>query len=78
MGVNLFQKGISHRWINEPQHILSQSPLGAGSSNKTSYFSGNVRVPGRLHNYFLKTITLFLRQPMSLVIKLIGFNIRIF
>ena len=42
MGVNLFQKGISHRRINEPQQILSQSTGGAGCGGKTPCFSCNV------------------------------------
>ena len=79
MGVNFFQKGISHRRINEPQQILSQSAGGAGSWPKNVLLFWKCHGSlDRLHKHFVKTINLLLSQPMTLVIKLIGLNIRIF
>ena len=60
-----------------PRRYCLKAPEASGSDRKTSHFSGDVRIISFFREHLVKTINLLLSQPVTLIIQLVSFNIRI-
>ena len=61
------------RGAHEAEHVTSYDPHGCRRRGISACLPGNIPVPGKLHQFFVKEVHLRLREPMVLISELVGF-----